>query len=206
MSRLKIIVMSSDNSSRMVPGFFHQWQKYGFGGATILVCQKIIPKTIPEQWTLFRSLSDYPNVNWGAHLRSVLLKYTDVFTDGILLLMDDYWLCQQIDIRGFDDAWERMQKDRNIHKIDLSGDRLGFAHDDFDEDYVISRKDAEYLTSTQAAIWNRKFLLDCLDDGSWTPWQFELEGTKRVSGRNWTILGQKNPSIQYANVSLRGQK
>jgi len=207
---MMIVVMSSNRTSHLLRGFFHQWSKYendldALASTKMVITETEEPPTLwPPGWCIYYAGHDHPGQNWVGHL----LKGLDWTHDEkfVLLLMDDYWLCQHVDHKGVIASLLKMQGQTFPNKIDLSGDRRGFPHEPHSDGYIRSKNDADYLTSTQAAIWQRDFLIECLFNPAWTPWHFELEGTERIRGRDLCILSKLDPPIQYANVSLRGQK
>jgi hypothetical protein len=183
-----------------MPGFFRQWNKYcGLRG--MVVCEQIAPR-VPEGWSFMRTGYDHDGKRWVGNLQMALKQ---VYADVVLLVLDDYWLTKQADVIRIQSMANSMAVDQDIDKIDLTNDRIGFANTDYNEDYVRSNQDAQYLTSTQAALWRTIFLQTCLSDPSWNPWQFELIGTKEVAKRSHKILGCRIPAIHYANVMLKGE-
>jgi hypothetical protein len=182
-----------------MPGFFHQWQQYcGLPG--MIVCEQVAPK-VPAGWSFFRAGHDTSYKKWTGNLK---LALEQVHNQVVLLVLDDYWLTKPADTKRIERMAKSMIEDMSIDKIDLTNDRMGFAHADWNDDYVRSLPHAEYLTSTQAALWNITFLRQCLSVPSWSPWEFELIGTKYAQRRPHKILGCRVPAIHYANVMLKG--
>jgi hypothetical protein len=213
-----IVVMSSDRTGHLLDGFFHQWGRYGRiddsmkARASMVVCGVNLPDKIPAGWGVYCAGQDIEyQLNWVGHLRHALNHLGG--TDLVLLLMDDYWLTKPVRLDGLWESLDYMKKYLHVSKIDLTNDRRGFPHLWLeDSSYIQSYRDAPYITSTQAALWRQKFLRNCLANDAWTPWQFELDGTTQIIQRreqgylDYVVMGHKEPVMQYANVSLRGQE
>ena len=121
--------------------------------------------------------------------------------DYLLLMLDDYWV-QSVDVESVTRAEDLIHFGAN--KVDLSGDRLQFPHSTWAKDFVKSDSDAPYLTSLQTAIWRKDYLLRFCMKG-WTPWDFEIEGSKMAKLMGERTFGTDKPAIRYINVLRRGE-
>lgn len=199
---LQVIVPTCDKYIKLLPGFFHQWNKYcGIPGT--VVCEQIAPK-LPAGWAHFRAGRDTLQKAWVGNLRAVLDGIHNA--DVTMLVLDDYWLTKQSDVERIIALSDWMSAEFTIDKIDLTNDRMGFAHVEWDDNFVRSLPFAQYLTSTQAALWNTKFLRKCLANVAWNPWEFEIIGSQHIQNQKHKILGCRVPAIHYANVMLKGQR
>jgi hypothetical protein len=197
---LQVIIPTCDKYVWLMPGFFQQWNEYcGLPG--MVVCEQVAPK-VPAGWSHFRTGHDTPSKGWCGNL---IMALEQVHSEVVLLALDDYWLNKPADITQIIALTEWMESDFTIDKIDLTNDRLGFAHADWDNNFVRSLPHAQYLTSTQAALWRTAYLKRCLANPAWNPWQFEIEGTQLVQQYHHKILGCRVPAIHYANIMLKGQ-
>ena len=137
----------------------------------------------------------YPKKKWSNGLREFLSAMPDKH---FVWMLEDYFLQRPIDHGAIRTLGEYMDMHDDVLRIDLSSDRLhsGCAHlphtlgvDDNPEftyghyDIIVSDPERQYHMSTQAAIWNRKNLIDVIlacegaGGGMVDPWQFELQGT-----------------------------
>ena len=197
---LQVIVPTCDKYVNLMPGFFHQWEKYcGLKG--MMVYETIAPD-LPLRWAHFKAGYDTEEKGWAGNLLAALGQ---VHSETVLLVLDDYWLTKEADTKRIHAIVDGMMFDLTIDKVDLTNDRIGFPHVSYSNGYVRSLPLAPYLTSTQAAIWRTEFLRDCLHDPSWSPWQFELIGSERVKGTQHKVLGCRVPVMHYANVMLKGE-
>jgi len=122
--------------------------------------------------------------------------------DYFMLILDDYWV-QEVDVELFCQLEATMQE--GFAKIDVSGDRMQFPHKAWDGDvFVVATSEAPYRTSLQAAIWRKDYLLNFCKEG-WTPWDFEIDGSKQARNDGAWILGTRKPAIRYINVLRRGE-
>lgn len=186
------IVLTCDKHIRLIPGFMRQWDKYA-GWWITTVCET-------EHVGIFHGGVAVGAGEWSERLGRYLNLINDDF---VFMMLDDYYLTSPVDKHSFQLAVAKMEADTNIQKIDLSGDRMKFPHHAFTSGYVASTLEADYLASTQAALWRRSFLLDILNPVE-TIWQFEAHGTERIRERGGAvILGQVRPSFEYANVIER---
>ena len=122
--------------------------------------------------------------------------------DYLLLMLDDYWV-QEYNSDVMDIA-EMALNLSNIQKIDVSGGMMQFQHTPADEGFVLIDDTAQYRTSLQAAIWRKDYLVKFCKKG-WTPWDFELKGSKMAKNDGATVLGVVRPAIRYINVLRRGE-
>ena len=122
--------------------------------------------------------------------------------DYLLLMLDDYWV-QSVDADLLESC-EGFMEHQDVDKVDLSGDRMQFPWIDWANDFVLTCHDARYKTSLQAAIWRKDYLLKFCDSG-WTPWDFEIEGSRDATNDDAVILGTTKPCIRYINVLRRGE-
>jgi hypothetical protein len=200
---LQVIVPTCDKYINLMPGFFHQWNKY-CGLTGMVVCEQETPE-LPRGWQFFRAGRDRVGKGWVGNLK---LALEQVHEETILLVLDDYWLTKHADVQRIKSVAMSMENrfGTTIDKVDLTNDRIGFPHEDFGNRAVRSLQLAPYLTSTQAAIWRKSFLNRCLINPGWNPWQFEIEGTKQVQQWDHTILGLREPAMHYANIMLKGKR
>ena len=136
---------------------------------------------------------------WAETVRDFVRNVGD---ESLLVMLDDYWI-QEVDADLLSKAEELMAQVNHPDKIDLSSDRMQCKNTTWDSDFVLSAQDAWYRTSLQAAIWKTEYLLKFCKAG-WTPWQFEIEGSRLAMNDGAMILGTEKPCIRYVNVLKKG--
>lgn len=76
---------------------------------------------------------------------------------------------------------------------------------DFDvEGFGEIDKRLEYAVSLQASFWKPQTLRDLLEPG-WSPWQVEVEGSKRAAKYDKRFIGCKTCAVNYKDYYMRGK-
>lgn len=116
----------------------------------------------------------YSGVNqWSDRLMSLLAQ---IPTDYVLYCQEDHWPTAKPP-----DFKELMQI---VHKLGLKRLQISpivqfYSLTGSEKPYFFHLK-SKYLVSHQPSIWDKKFLISCLERGQ-TPWVNEYEGTKTLS-------------------------
>lgn len=120
-------------------------------------------------------------------------------------MLEDYWLCRTVDMRGMDACYEYIRRRPEVLKIDLTNDRL-YAGGMFDVegwgsyDIIETPFETPYQMSLQAAYWNKSLLLSLLVPGR-TAWETEIYTQPPPEMR---VLGTRQMPLRYANAILKG--
>jgi hypothetical protein len=201
LQKMDITVLASNNYAHCLPPFAYLFNKFFPGQSVKIVRYDIRPRGLPGNFTNI-AIGKQADYSWSGGLIKYLYGHLDDF---ILLMLEDYFLSQPVNVHAVRAAWGLMLENPQIAKIDLTDDRLKVDHADFDNTFIQSAGDAPFQTSVQAAIWRKDFLLQFLDPTE-TPWQFERRGTKRVIAARQAgefgglILGFKQPPMAYVNA------
>lgn len=103
-------------------------------------------------------------------------------TPYVLWLQDDYFLRKTINKEKFKYYFDFIEKN-NVDRLGIKDDSKYYAKSKFiDEIWKIDPK-SQYTISMQASIWNVSYFKKCLNSNE-TPWQFELDGTRRINNNN----------------------
>ena len=146
--------------------------------------QKIVPaskylvkKYLPKFETIYLNYKGRIN-GWGTYIAGFLQYLTD---EEIIFALDDYLISEPID------------RTKYLHaRIDIGGDAVcvKLCH-------ATPEENLEYPVTTQYTLWNREYLIGLLMR-TYTPWRFEIEGSKMFDK---TCLHR--PCIKYfTNSSL----
>lgn len=142
---------------------------------------------------------NYPVNKWTNGLAQVLRQLT---CRHFILLLEDYWFTHKVNQQVVHEV-VRIANETNerVLRIDLSADRFSKRHyhvQDYDGFKLIgTRANSLYQMSYQAAVWNRELLLEVLVMGE-TPWQSEVEGTKRLAKRtDLLVWGTNAQPLKY---------
>ena len=210
--QLRVFVITCDKYLWALKGFIHQFQKYWSSLQPVVVAGYTAPDfDLPPNFT-FHSISatEYPKGRWSTGLIEFLRSVND---DHFVLLLEDYWLCRGVNHQAVCTLHDLCRMQREILRLDLTDDRQynGEARD-FDympyygyNDIVWTPPKSPYQMSLQAAIWNRRLLLEVLHPRE-SAWQVEIAGTAtNVRKRDdvW-VLGTRQRPVRYANVFRGG--
>jgi hypothetical protein len=215
---MQTIVMTSDISSHLLGGFRHQWRKYTQDRLDFVVCGYEYPYSLEKTGVRFYPISDdfekYPPNKWSD---SLILVLEEVADEVFVLMLDDYWIVRQIDLKGVAIAYDYMQQFRNVVKFDLTTDRLYadpgkyvYGYNTYNTaghlDLIKSDYHSPYHMSLWGGMWRRDLLRDMLVPGE-TAQQIELNGTARLAqyGDDLLVLGTRQSPVRHANVVQGGQ-
>jgi hypothetical protein len=174
-------------------GFCHLWQKYC--GKQITIAGFSLPDGFPLSPTChFQSLGEQlPASQWSDGLLRLL---NDMPFKYFILLLEDYWLYDYVDMYKIGDLQRLLTDD--VLRIDLSGNRASYkAAREIEPGIVETPEGTPYQMSYQAAIWHKKNMRKVLEKGE-NPWESEVNGSKRVG--NLRVLGTKPALLRYQPV------
>jgi len=165
-----------------------------------------ISETIKPEFDGFNAFTP-GNVSYSDCLRYALNR---VNTPYVLWLQDDYFLRKTLTKTQFIGYFEMIE----AYNVDCLFPNRGTEKDTwwgkFDiisSNYAQMQQYSDYTISMQACIWNVDFFKSCLiDNGHETPWQFELDGTKRLNDtRSHTILYERSNDVWYLEAMRKGK-
>lgn len=204
----EIVVFTNNSHLWLLPGFQYLFNKYWSSEQKVIIAGYAHPKT--QQVRLrknfkFQSIDreNYPADKWTNGLRKFLCKRKcDIF----IMLLEDYWLNSPVLVKEVDRLCDYMQRSpERILRIDLTADRASqssarpFTSYDGIE-LLKTPSGSDYQMSFQAAIWNRKHLLEVLVPNE-SPWQAELAGSRRLKNRpDLLVLGTYIHPVKYRPV------
>ncbi len=207
-NNVRVFCFTSDKYLWAVKGFVHQMQKYWLGMETVVIGFTEPDFNLPRNFS-FHSVGkfkDYPAERWS----DAVIEFLNGVEDEIFVLMlEDYWLTRKVDDKAVDLLTWYMQKYPDISSIDLTTDRLyGSNIMDYRSldtlDLVINSPPAPYHFSLQARMWRRSEILRYLIPGE-TPWQTELDGSRRMIEDRAIVLGTRQIPLRYL-IAVQGGK
>lgn len=139
---------------------------------------------------------------WSDRILEAVQK---VKTKYVFFILEDYYLTEKITEEIIQLHIHAMDK-FNLDKVMLAPMSSYYKcfKDDF-TNYYKFEQESPYLTSVQPSIWNRLFLKRILQQRKYSPWEFEIEGTKYVSQYEHNICITLQKDI-YFNVVRKGFK
>lgn len=231
---MQVIVMTSDNYYHCLVPFFYLFDKFfdGFNpyvtrydqliNLDLVFCGFSEPAqeiqnqlNYIERYWRFHSIGayeDYPANKWSDALLHVL---DNVAEDRFILMLEDYWLCRPVDVRGVKYLYDYAGQFQNVLKIDLAFDRLfinagaNFNYGLGDYGYVghmdllKSPPGTPYQMSLWGGIWRRDVMRRFVVPGE-TAQQLELSGTGRVTD-DVLVLGTRQGPMRHGNIYRSGR-
>jgi len=201
-SGINILVPTSNEYAHCITPFSYLFNKYWSDKQPVTVIRyDVRPPKVADNFYK-PSLGNQADYTWSSGIAAFLKDYD---SDLFILMLEDYFIHQPVDIEAIKQLWDFMIEHPEIVKIDLSDDRLKYPHEEFWIKTIKSADDAPWQTSLQAAIWRKDYFLRFLDPTE-NAWQFEKEGTKRVINAREAgefegiILGTNDPPIKYINA------
>lgn len=207
---MRTLVFTSDKTLWALQAFAHLWNKYVGGVWPVLVCG-FTPPTFPlPHYFKFHSIGafeEYPVQRWSNAVMRVLSEIDDEI---ILTTMDDFWPSRKVDVEAVNMLDRYMRVDNpHVSRVDLTTDRLYAAN--LLEVGALGRLDliandfpVAYLLSLQAGLWRRMELLKYLRPDE-TPWDTEINGTRRMQDGKATVLGTRQAPMRYLIAVQQGK-
>lgn len=153
------------------------------------------------------------NINYKTHLPGNL-EWSDRMISGIktsksdyiFFILEDYFFTEEITEREVALHIDFM-KEYGANKVMLEppSHQMRFGRKECFRGRVAHRllDDSDYLTSIQPSVWRKDYLLSVLKKG-WNPWQFEVDGTNAIRGKDNKIYTMSRKNLIYWNAVRRG--
>jgi hypothetical protein len=198
---MRIVVPVYNKRHWALKPFSILFNKY-WGGAVDVMCYSIPNMQLPSNFNIVSvDPEDFPRDKWV----DGLLIYLNAISDNtVIILLEDYWLVRKVDTDGV--AKLAGIIDDEVLRVDLTTDRL-YAGGMRDIGYVghydiIEAPGSQYQMSLQAGIWNRKLLIDVLNQlppKNHSAWDVELDGTNIVNDKGYRVFGTRQYPVRYVN-------
>lgn len=213
---MRVICLTSDKYLPAVRPYSYLFNRHWSKEQPVLVAGFTPPDfDLPPNFS-FHSIGkfeDYPVGKWSNALIKLLNEIDD---EVVTVMLEDYWISRPVDLRGVRYLSDYARQFGYVLRIDLTTDRL-FAHgprypgDIADYGYVghidliRSEPTSQYHMSMMTAIWRRDNLLKVLIPNE-SPWQVELDGTRRVMtehAHDMLVLGTRQWLVRH-QLAFRG--
>jgi len=219
---MQVIVMTSDGKKYRdcIEPFMYLWSRHfdkvaeerniDISDIDKVFCGFSKPKDIDFKlygwrWETIGAIEDFPANKWSDAWLHVL---NNIAQPQFLLMLEDYWLCKDVDIKGMKILFGYADQFNYLLKADVATDRL-HANKDFIEDYgkvghldlIHSLSGADYQMSLWGGIWNRDTMKRFIIAGE-SAQQIEMQGTTRVNkeGSDVLVIGTKQAPLVHANI------
>jgi hypothetical protein len=142
---------------------------------------------------------------WSNRMLSAMRQ---VKTEYTFFILEDYYFTELIDDKEVDFHLDFMQEYKaNKVMMEYKCPNLSLIDESIYQKRTFFKLHdrSNYLTSVQPSIWKTSHLIECMQK-DWSPWDFEISGTKRIKGREnktYLMLRDKKP---YWNAVRKGLK
>lgn len=156
------------------------------------------------------------DMGWATNMLAYLEQLKDEL---VLILLDDYFLCESANTKALEQAVALMENDNNINYTNLRpwSDDILYQSEVLFGSWTLwqkitnkpivgeyNKEAACYLLSLQPGVWRTKSLQGLLCPGE-DGWQTEILGTKRARETGGKMLGVLGPFIlPYINICCHG--
>lgn len=205
---LTVLIGTCDNYSFLWKNFSILFDRYwNFDTRNVFVGET---KHVPQYTsTQFQTIACGKNLNWG---EIMLEGINQCNTEKILLLLDDYFLRYSFSKTTI----LKYLKDFDVHKMDrLQISASGYQTYEYIDEvgYHKIRNSSDYLICTQPSIWRKSFLQKTILP-EYSPWDYEIKGSRKIKGSNTKIFSDQSISKTatrmgseiYYNAINKGKK
>ncbi len=184
--QLAILVLSCDKNSNLWPPFFSFLRKFWIDCPYKIYLGTNFLKTDEQNVS---SINSNKSSNWSDELKIILDQISEKY---VMIILEDYFIYKAVNTVWVKNAYSCLQnnnasfmmlacfpyKYKSIWNYEILPEAPGYGE--------INRA-SEYLVNLQIGIWNKNILSELLVDGE-SPWQFELEASKRFANKNYRSL------------------
>jgi len=173
-SDVTILVNSCDAYADVLFIFFEAYKKYGKQ-----INFPIVVNTESNSYSLPATFANFPAKDgidkWGERFLSAL---SQIESEYILVLYDDFILEDKIDSHGIQNAINYLKHDEEVAVVYLIDLGLGFVENKIDSEFSLLRNKSQYKLNSAPAIWRKSDLIKYTGPND-TPWAWEVFGTYR---------------------------
>ena len=193
-----IIVMSSDGYSDLWKPFAQCFNLYW---PTCRADIHLVTQTKTTGIKLFKKIHNSDkNALWT---RRLFLALKDIKAEFVIILLEDYFLCHQVDDNTIEHYVE-LAKKHKVGCLKLFGNPNLKNRFSLDEQFVEYVEGTLYRINTQVSIWNKNYLLKIIQYDL-SAWDFERIGSKMSERYKDKIIGTVNRIFHYEDAVHRGK-
>ena len=195
---LTTIVGTCDSYLDLIPGFSILYERYFEPNIETLIVSETENLDIPKYKFITPGKKQ-----WGERIINAL---SETKTEYVFFVLDDYYLSQLL-TNEYIEYLLKFMDNRKVNKIMLSP-VPDFAKYEYLESINTMHKmspTSPWLTSVQPAIWRKSELLKFLKP-EYTPWNFEVEGSKEAKNNIENYFVAKLDKPIYFNMVRKGKQ
>lgn len=131
-------------------------------------------------------------------MKAMVRFFESLDDEFIIWASDDFLLSRKIDMDIYNKILNKMKEDPKIAcgKLCLSLFHKPSEYDEIGDDMFMLNETAQYSSVVQLNIWRREPLIHFMKISS-TPWDFELDGSKRLNESGWKVIGSFDSALKY---------
>jgi hypothetical protein len=209
---IKMYVNTCDATMEFLPIWSYFYDKYWKPAQDVVVLGYSKPDfELPNNYT-YHSMSSTQQGgvnNWSTYLRQYFEWIDDEY---ILWGIDDHIIADDVDQDILTHAVKLMNEDKTIGRFGLHrgiSQREHIVVDKTDNYDIIELTQCEspgapfaFRIDCNFALWRKSYLLKYLQP-NWTPWQFEVDGSKMARNDGWRIL---STARKYGIMKVEGKR
>jgi hypothetical protein len=133
----------------------------------------------------------------------ILYGLERIQTPYVLWLQDDYYFRKKIYKNKFE-YYLNFIKNNNVERFGICENSEFYKKEFVSENIWKIKQDSDYSVSLQSSIWNKDFFKRCLVKNE-NPWEFELNGSKRLNNKNHKIYIETQNPPWYLEAMRKGE-
>lgn len=185
-----IVISSCDIYETAWYPFFELFKKY-WPNCPYKIVLSTETKTFKHKDLNIRTINHRnQNATWSERLYDCLSK---IDTKYVILMLEDYFLQKNVSQNEINKCYSWMEQDADIACFYFKS-VMNSHIESFFSDYYIADESLKFRLNTQAALWNRKIFMSFLDKTE-NPWDFEIQGSKRIFDTDKKLFCHKTSSI-----------
>jgi len=201
---MRWLIATSDNLSYILKPYAWLMDKYIPEITDIEVLGYSVFPELPEKYKCISLAQQQVSLDtWTRNLYNYIKTIEDEF---VVFGLEDLLPIRSIDYNILNPAIEYMRNNALVGRYEL-----GTGHCWHNGIYFLNPLIYEYgfnslyRISTQTAIWRTSYLLEYLDN-DWTPWQFEIEGSKIAQDDSYKVIATQHKfALEWVHSALSGK-
>jgi hypothetical protein len=187
--KIPVVVMSTDSYSDVWNHFFALLEKYWPNDSLELYL--ITETKIPEIDNV--NVVNIKSNNWSGVLLGGLKK---IAGQHVILILDDMLIVEKVNQDLIKKTFNFIQLNNDIACITIGGNDTTRVECEYKDNpnFLLVAQDSPFRVTTSPSIWNKKHLIELIEEGE-SPWQFELNGTRRAKNNHVFFLNLKKSAI-----------
>lgn len=171
-----LMILTCDKNMDIMPYFFYFFEKFWSSYKRTIFINTEAIRSIDTNYECMYPQKTYKwDDPWSGRLYDCLKQ---VSTDYVLLIMDDFFLTDYVDVHEVNRCLNIMEEQRDISCFNFAFSNSSYERKEFDR-YVLVNRNAPFRMNLQTALWRKESLEKYIRKHE-NPWQFEIWGSKRI--------------------------